>query len=53
MPATASSESASYPQRLTMVLDETGDCILTYNVGADLASHPGMVLEDLEKVLGR
>ena len=49
----ASSASASFPQRLTVVLDASGDCILTYSVGADLATHPGMVLEDLQTLLGR
>ncbi len=49
----ASSVSASFPQRLTVVLDASGDCILTYNVGAGLATHPGMVLEDLQTLLGR
>lgn len=49
----AASVDAPFPNRLTMVLDENGDCILTYNVGVDLATHPGMVLEDLQIVLAR
>ena len=49
----AASADASYALRLTVVLDENGDCILTYDVGANLGTHPAMVLEDLEQVLER
>lgn len=44
----AATESQPYAQRVTVLLDASGDLVLKYNVGADIATHPGQVLEDIE-----
>ena len=48
----ASSESAAFAQRITVLLDENGDLLLVYDVGGGIATHPGKVLEDCEALFG-
>ena len=44
----AVSDTQTYALRVTVLLDADGDLVLEYNVGGDIATHPGRVLEDIE-----
>jgi peroxiredoxin Q/BCP len=44
----AFSDTQPYALRVTVLLDANGDLLLEYNVGADISTHPGRVLEDIE-----
>ena len=48
----ASSASASFASRRTVLLDDNGDLLLEYNVGSAIATHPAQVLEDCELIFG-
>jgi peroxiredoxin len=47
-----SSASASFPARLTVILDADGNQLLEYQV-TSVGTHPGQVLADCEVLFGR
>lgn len=49
----ASSSSSSAASRITVLLDEAGTWLLTYEgINADIGAHPAQVLEDCEALFG-
>ncbi len=46
-----SSTSASYPGRITVLIDADGEQLLDYSV-SDLGTHPAQVLEDCQALFG-
>ena len=48
----ASSSSQSSASRVTVVLDESGQLLLTYDVGFEFGAHPAQVLEDCKALFG-
>jgi len=46
----ASSQSQSWADRKTWLLDAEGNVALTYDVGFDIGVHPAQVLEDAQKL---
>lgn len=47
----ASSSSAAYADRVTVLLDAEGRLLLEYEVGG-IATHPGQVLSDCQQLFG-
>jgi peroxiredoxin len=48
----AASASQGYASRVTVLLDDNGDLLLTYNPGGDLSTHPIDVLDDCQILFG-
>ena len=46
--------SQAFPNRVTVLLSETGDLLLEYpaSMTGDIGTHPSKVLEDCEKLFG-
>ena len=48
----ATDTSASFPQRITVILDEEGEQLVSYDVGFGFGTHPAQVLDDLRIIWG-
>lgn len=48
----ATNTGAAFAQRITVVLDEEGQQLLSYDVGFGFGTHPAQVLDDLRIVWG-
>ena len=48
----AADTGAASPQRITVVLDEEGQQLLSYDVGFGFGTHPAQVLDDLRSMWG-
>ncbi len=47
----AKKPDANYPSRITVVLDDKGDLLLSYTDRIKVGAHPSEVLEDVKKLL--
>lgn len=48
----ASSTSATWADRITVLMDEDGDVVLEYRENVNVGTHPAQVLEDCQTLFG-